>query len=317
MRSSSFNRLLKRLGALTPAQGSTVKQVLSAIPGGVEEGEMPFTPNEPPKCLSCVGSKAIRWGVRRGVQRYRCNTCRCTFTPLSHTPLKGLHLPERWLSYQQSLLAGRTLSETSEECGIHPNTAHRWRKRFLEALEMNTAPEKLAGIVEADETFVRRSCKGRHRERLLLGRHPRKRGGKAHQRGRSREQVFVLAARDRGGNTSASVSLKANTSALISAFSSSLIEDSVLVSDGFPAYGPLARDRKLQHEKLNASAKEFRRGVFHLQNINAYHGRLKRFLTRFAGVSTRYLFLYLRWFRVIEQAITPRALLDRALGAAI
>ena len=72
-----------------------------------------------------------------------------------------------------------------------------------------TAPDKLKGIVEADETYVLASRKG---ERKL---EVRRRGGKAGKRGLSREQVPVAA--DRSGATASTVLPAADASALTEA----------------------------------------------------------------------------------------------------
>jgi hypothetical protein len=39
---------------------------------------------------------------------------------------------------------------------------------------------------------------------------------------------------------------------------------------------------------------------FHLNNVNAYHGRLKVGLRRFHGVATKNLPNYLSWRRILE-----------------
>ena len=60
------------------------------------------------------------------------------------------------------------------------------------------APSKrLNGMAEADETFLLASEKGAPQ----LTRPARKRGGKDSKRGNSGEQVCILAARDRTGET--------------------------------------------------------------------------------------------------------------------
>ncbi len=82
------------------------------------------------------------------------------------------------------------------ECGgpgVHPNTAFRWRHRFL-SLPKEQQANHLAGIAEVDETYFLESQKGRKQS---LGRAPRKRGGKASKRGLSDEQTAVLICRDR------------------------------------------------------------------------------------------------------------------------
>ena len=55
----------------------------------------------------------------------------------------------------------------------------------------------MRGIAEADESYFLESSKG---QRALL-REARRRGGKASQRGVSKEQVSVLMVRDRAGAT--------------------------------------------------------------------------------------------------------------------
>ena len=50
-----------------------------------------------------------------------------------------------------------------------------------------------------------------------------------------------------------------------------------------------------------------RDGAFHVQNVNAYHGRLKGWMARFKGVATCYLSNYLGWRRALERAPEPNA----------
>ena len=57
-------------------------------------------------------------------------------------------------------------------------------------------------------------------------------------------------------------------------------------------------------------------GAVHVQNVNAYHGRLKQWLHRFHGVATGYLDNYLGWFRALDgrHADSGQAVLTMALG---
>ena len=73
------------------------------------------------------------------------------------------------------------MKASAERCGVSVGTAFRWHHRFLEAVA--TAPEKLKGIVEVDETYVLESRKGERN----LKRKARRCGGKASKRGLSRE----------------------------------------------------------------------------------------------------------------------------------
>jgi pyruvate dehydrogenase complex dehydrogenase (E1) component len=55
---------------------------------------------------------------------------------------------------------GKSLAKTAELCDVHPTTAFRWRHRFLRA-PASDKPRMLRGIIEANETFVLESFKGR------------------------------------------------------------------------------------------------------------------------------------------------------------
>ena len=42
------------------------------------------------------------------------------------------------------------------------------------------------------------------------------------------------------------------------------------------------------------------KGLYHIQNVNSYHGRLKGWIQRFNGIATKYLDNYLAWFQILE-----------------
>ena len=53
-------------------------------------------------------------------------------------------------------------------------------------------------------------------------------------------------------------------------------KDALLVSDGRAAYGQFADANGLLHIKLVTSKREYTYGSYHIQNVNAYISRLKR-----------------------------------------
>jgi hypothetical protein len=147
-------------------------------------------------------------------------------------------------------------------------------------------------VVEADETFFRRSHKGSRRWRhaeVHLERQPRRRGEPASKRGLSAEQVPALIARDRAGHTVDAVRPDPGAEAIAAVLISAVAPDAVPRSDGAKAYSAFAAQHGLHHEPINvAGGLRVRDGAFHVQNINAYHGRLKGWMGRFNGVATRY-----------------------------
>ncbi len=78
-------------------------------------------------------------------------------------------------------------------------------------------------------------------------------------------------------------------------------KDRVLCSDDNKSYIQFAQDNELTHKRLNLSA-EIRiiDQAFHIQNVNAYHSRLKGWIARFHGVATKYLDHYIGWFRMMD-----------------
>ena len=104
-------------------------------------------------CPHCSSAEVRPWGRAGDKLRYRCAACRKTFNPLTGTPLAGLHHQDRWRDQARALIAGETVAQAAKRCGVAYTTAFRWRHRFLAALNLDK-PQRLSGIVEADETFI-------------------------------------------------------------------------------------------------------------------------------------------------------------------
>ncbi len=265
-------------------------------------------------CPHCQSERVRRHGQANGLQRYRCGECRRTFNALSGTPLSGLHQREKWLGQAEALQDARPLRAVAQELGIHVGTAHRWRHRFL-ACPQAAMPAALVGIAEVDETMFLLSFKGQR----TLPRQARKRGGKAAKRGLSHEQVPVLVARDRAGVTADCVLKATDAATLAKALKPFVPADLVLCSDGSAALAAAARKLGVEHHAINLSAGIRVDGAWHIQNVNAYHSRLKTWVRKFNGVATRYLANYLGWFRTMDResavGLKPAQWLALAMGS--
>lgn len=268
---------------------------------------------EPRCCPHCQGAELYRHGQVSGLQRYRCRTCHRTFNALTGTALARLRKKGKWFGFSEALAASRSLRRAAADLQIHRNTALRWRHRFLRGLKAER-PATLQGITEADETYFLESRKGCRK----LQRPARRRGGKAGKAGLSNELVCVLVARDRSGQTLDWVMGRGQmtTAALAGALQSVLAKDALLVSDGNPTYRYFAQEAQISHDAINLNAGGRVNGAVHVQNVNAYHGRLKQWLHRFHGVATGYLDNYLGWFRALDghHADSGQAVLTMALG---
>ncbi|AYM77780.1 IS1595 family transposase [Janthinobacterium agaricidamnosum] len=264
-------------------------------------------------CPACNSSHAHRHGHAHGLQRYRCVPCGRTFNALTGTPLARLRHKTLWLDYANCLLESASVRKAASQLGVHRNTAFRWRHRFL-SLAKTDRPHYLHGIAEADELYVLESEKGaRH-----LTRPARRRGGHARKRGISSEQVCILVARDRTGQTRDFVAGKgALTKAQLHACLPPVIDkDILLMTDGHAAYRAFAREAGISHQAVNVRAGIRVQGAAHVQNVNAYHSRLRGWLRPFHGVATRYLPNYLGWRWILDagRIRSPETLLKATLG---
>lgn len=281
---------LQTLAALHPAAGLDRVIALIAQVGAVAR-----------RCPRCAGARHYRHGQANGLQRYRCRDCGRTFNDLSGTPLARLRLRDKWLDYLGALRESKAVRAAAREAGVHRNTAFRWRHRFLERVK-HDLPQRLHGIVEADEMFILESQKGARK----LDRTPRKRGGRAGKRGISNELDCILVARDRGRQTIGALigrgALKA--AQLEHHLLPRLDEQALLVSDSNAAYRTFSNKHGIAHQSVNLQAGHRVRpsaaGAIHIQNVNAYHQRLRQWLARFHGVASRYLPNYLGWHRALD-----------------
>jgi transposase-like protein len=134
-------------------------------------------------CPNCDAKEVRPWGRASGLARYRCTDRRRTFNALTGTPLARLRHKDRWPDQARASMAGESVAKAAARCEVAYTTAFRWRHRFLMA-PARDKPTRLVGLVEADETFILESFKGR---RAGLPRASRKRGGKPKQTGLSAE----------------------------------------------------------------------------------------------------------------------------------
>lgn len=282
------------LARLTPQEKAELKALL--LSEGKAKLSDALAENSPNKdtCPHCGHSKFIKVGKTRNVQRYKCKACNKTFGLNTNTVVHKTHKPLAvWDRYIQLMADALPIWRIAKELNISTRTAFYWRHKILNALRQIATPQ-LNGIVEADETFFRLSYKGQKKD---LPRRARKRGRRAGKSGTSKEQVCVLTAIDRSkSNWMKPVCLgHMSTQSLKDNFTDQITNDSVLVTDKHRAYIKFCEDKELQHEAAYANTK--RTGAYHMQNVNALHSQLKRFMRRFNGVATKYLDNYLVYWQ--------------------
>lgn len=264
-------------------------------------------------CPHCAGRSLVSWGRANGLPRYRCKDCGRGFNGLTKTPLSGLRKKERWLEQGGAMVDGTSVAKAARRCGVHYTTAFRWRHRFLASLSLDK-PKTLTGIVEADETFILESFKGK---RSGLSRASRERGGKAAKRGLSAEQIPVIVACDRNGATTDAVLPELDRASIAAALDGVVTVANQFCCDGGSAIVAFARRAGIPVHVLPApGAPKPDAPHLHINNVNGYHGRLKQWMRRFHGVATKNLPNYLGWRRALE-AWGPKASPDKCILGAI
>lgn len=84
------------------------------------------------------------------------------------------------------------------------------------------------------------------------------------------------------------------------AIGSKLSKSNILCTDAWGAFKTYAKDKGLEHYPFKSDGKERVKGLYHLQNVNNYHIRLKGWMDRFNGVATKYLDHYLSWVHFLD-----------------
>jgi hypothetical protein len=73
----------------------------------------------------------------------------------------------------------------------------------------------------------------------------------------------------------------------------------VLCTDGASAYKRFCAEFGVAHYSVNG--KRANGSIYHINNVNNWHGRLKDWMVRFKGVATKYMNNYLMWFTLLDR----------------
>jgi transposase-like protein len=197
MKKQEMQQLLALLGRLTGSQRKELASALKAQTSAEASIEvLESAGSQARSCPHCKSERLVRNGMADMLQRHKCRACGKTFNALTGTPLARLRHKGKWLEQTRAMSEGLTVHRAAAFPVVAPSTAFRWRHRFL-GVPRGVKLTSLAGVAEMDEAHFLESYKGRK----VVGRAPRKRGGRAAKRGTSREQIPVLVARDRSGVT--------------------------------------------------------------------------------------------------------------------
>ena len=252
-------------------------------------------------CVHCRSEAIIRWGSFSGRQRYRCRSCRRTFSDLTRTTFAYTKKIEQWPHYLVLMRQGRTLRQCAQHLELHVSTAFRWRHAVLTPMKI-ADPAVLTGTVELKEILFAHSRKG---SRGLY--ESRKRG--AGSTGWDWQQVprdRVLLAMSRSGTSHAStIGGDVVVIPAMIAWARTRLSGRCTVLGRMPRAGPCGSPIRGEghhyHVADTGNAKPL--GSRHTRNVDAFGRRLLMWLGRFRGVASRYRDNYLIWHRHIDSAL--------------
>jgi len=249
-----------------------------------------------PCCIKC-GSVDVykmvdaKTGQRNSRFLWRCHDCKEQYTVRIGTVYEESRIPLRHWCYAFwracTSKKGVSALEIKRQCQISYKSALFLmnRIRFAMAPDQATAP-KLAGIVEADETYV--------------GGKPRPGDNKPHKAGRGTSKTPVFAAVERNGQIRRRVVANVTSKTLKAAIREVVSPQARLITDEFRAYDGLRPEYAGGHDTIHHSTREYARGDVHTNTVESSFALMKRGLMGiYHSVSKEYLHRYLWQFDFI------------------
>jgi len=266
-------------------------------------------------CTYCGSNDYVSYGSyfasEETVQRYKCKNCEKTFTRVNRSIISGSNLTfTDWMKLIDCLYNGYSIPKTAVVCGMTEKAVQHNRYKLFYALKLLDDQVKLAGNIVIDETYIDTSFKGNHSSlNFELPRRAHKRGHGRHLPGTSKDKVGIVCALDEDGNSVERIAGcgGATTRELKEALKGSINKKDVfrIYADKESALTAYAKMNDLpikqgQLLKKRRNKKGLGPEAYiinnYLQTMNSYHSRLKDFLRRFSGTSSKYLAGYLYLF---------------------
>jgi transposase-like protein len=235
------------------------------------------------ECVKCH-SKSISWISTR--KQFDCNSCRARFSVTAGTVFHDSHLPLwKWFLATYMMVEskkGMSANQLRRTLRVSYKTAWYLCHRIRSAM-LDMAPEKLRGVVEADETWI---------------------GGKRHGKGWRKgweNKTIVLGAVERGGQVRLRVDRKnapSTTAQSVEAFLADVVADdaTAIYTDQSRVYDKIG-DEDTIHKSVDHSTDEWVRGEVSTQGIESAWSLLKRSIVgSYHQLSAKHLAAYLDEF---------------------
>ncbi|MDE2845228.1 MAG: IS1595 family transposase [Gemmatimonadota bacterium] len=218
-------------------------------------------------CPHCGGMNVKRKKQNNVVGRWNCHDCKSSFNVLSKTVMQGTHMPlQKWfLAIALVVNAKKSLSsyQLARDLELTQPTAWYMQQRIRAAMTSDQAP-MLAGIIEADETYVG----GKPRKSN------RKDDDKPNKRGRGTDKTPIIGAVERDGNVVAQVAEDLTGKGILNFIRHAVkTDDSVLITDEYRAYAAVRS--LMPHATINHQER-YADGPIHTNTIEGFWALLKR-----------------------------------------
>jgi transposase-like protein len=108
MKTTEFKSWIEAFDRLSNGQRNKLREKLEEAVNGDKGLDLTerSTTNEL-TCPHCGDTKIYRWGRSCNLPRYRCLSCKRTFSQLTNTPLAGLPHKGMLINYEEALAQGR------------------------------------------------------------------------------------------------------------------------------------------------------------------------------------------------------------------
>lgn len=278
--------------------------------------------NEKPDCPHCHAKAnlgfIVRKGKARGTQRFLCKSCNKYFFPATGTAFERTRKDaDTWMKFVELTILGASLKQCAEECHIAYQTAFTWRHKVLNAFRVQQEAVTMSGKIELDEMLIPISYKGNHvqgegffERKLNKDNTNNNMPRKSFQRGsdnkslssKNKACVFCMV---RDGNKGFYAVVPGvgfmNPSMLDMTIAKHVDkDDTLLLADQYKVTANYLDSNDYNYMILASNTSpnssehkaEVRDG-HHLQHVNAMHMHLRKFLSKYCGVSTKYLENYI------------------------
>jgi transposase-like protein len=231
-------------------------------------------------CTRCGSTKISRIRAR---DQFDCDNCRYQFSVRAGTIFHDSHLP-LWKWFLAVYVMGESkkgisANQLKRMLGVSYKTAWYLCHRIRAAM-VDTNPEPLSGIVEADETYTGNPP-------IMFGqRYPGRRVGG--------NKTAIIGAVERNGNVRLKVSNRVDRKALHEFLKAILSDDTeALYTDDYRAYDGIATDT-MRHETVQHGRKQWVQGDVHTQTMEDVWSLFKRsILGSYHHLSVKHLQAYL------------------------